>query len=203
MKFTGPRVKLSRRLGIPLTPKAIRYMERKPYPPGEHGANQRRMAKMSDYKRQLMEKQRLKAQYNLSERQLRNYVRRASHTTSNTETSLIRILESRLDAMVLRAGFARTIYSARQLVLHGHIRVNGKWVNMPSQRLRVKDVVSVKPGSRTIQPFQQALEEMVASPPGYLERNKEEMTAQMVYLPERAEVPVSCAVQLVIEYYSR
>jgi len=203
MKFTGPRVKLSRRLGIPLTPKAVRYMERRPYPPGDHGANQRRFTKMSDYKRQLMEKQRLKAQYNLSERQLRNYVRKAAHTTSNTETELMRILESRLDALVLRAGFARTIYSARQVVLHGHIRVNGRWVNMPSQRLRVKDVISVKSESQKIQPFQDAREEMVASPPGYLERNKEEMTAQLVYLPEREEVPVSCAVPLVIEYYSR
>jgi len=203
MKFTGPRVRLSRRLGIPLTPKAIRYMERRPYPPGEHGANQRRSPKMSDYKRQLMEKQRLKAQYNLSERQLRNYVRKASRTTSNTETSLIRVLESRLDALVLRAGFARTIYAARQVVLHGHIRLNGRWVNIPSQRVKVKDVISVKADSRKIQPFQQALEEMVVSPPGYLDRNKEEMTAQLVYLPEREEVPVSCTVPLVIEYYSR
>jgi small subunit ribosomal protein S4 len=130
-------------------------------------------------------------------------VRKASRTSSNTETALIRILESRLDAVVLRAGFARTIYAARQVVLHGHIRVNGRWANMPSQRMKVKDVISVKPNSRKIQPFQQALEEMVVSPPGYLERSKEEMTAQLVYLPEREEVPVSCAVALVVEYYSR
>lgn len=203
MKYTGPVVKLSRRLGLPLTPKAIRFMERRPYPPGEHGPSKRRTTKVSDYKRQLLEKQRLKVQYNVSERQLRNYVRAAVREKENTEEALIRMLETRLDAVVLRAGFARTIYAARQVVRHGHIRVNGKPVDMPSQRVRPKDVVAVQPESQKIAGFREAREEMVVPPPVYLNRSNEEMAAELAYLPRREEVPVSCAIQHVIEYYSR
>ncbi len=113
MKYTRPKVKLSRQLGIPLTPKAIRFMERRSYPPGEHGETKRRSAKMSDYKRQLLEKQRLHAQYNIHERQLRNYVKKATNKKGNAAENLIQILETRLDSIVLRAGLARTIYAAR------------------------------------------------------------------------------------------
>ena len=203
MKFTGPIVKLSRRLSLPLTPKAIRFMERRPYPPGEHGPSKRRTTKVSDYKRQLLEKQRLKVHCNVSERQLRNYVRAAVREKENSEEALIRMLETRLDAVVLRAGFARTIYAARQYVLHGPIRVNGIWVNIPSQQVKPKDVVAVQPESQKIAGFKAAREEMVAPPPAYLNRSNEEMTVELAYSPRREEIPVSCTIQLVIEYYSR
>jgi small subunit ribosomal protein S4 len=178
-------------------------MERRPYPPGEHGPSKRRSAKISDYKRQLLEKQRLKVQYNVSERQLRNYVRAAVKERENTEEALMRLLETRLDAVVLRAGFARTISAARQYVLHGHIRVNGRPVNIPSQRVRPKEVVAVQPQSQKIAVFVAAREEMVAPSPPYLNRSRDEMTVELAYLPRREEIPVSCAVQSVIEYYSR
>ena len=125
MKYTGPKVKLSRALGIPLTPKAMKYMARKPYPPGPHGMRKRHK-KQSEFGNQLMEKQRLRAQYNLSEKQLRNYYRAASQEKGNTGENLIQKLESRLDAIILRAGFSPTIYGARQLVNHGHVLVNAK-----------------------------------------------------------------------------
>ena len=203
MKFTGPIAKASRRLGLPLTLKAARIMQQRPYPPGDHGPSKRRTTKISDFKRQLLEKQRLKWQYNVSERQLRNYVRAAVSKKENSEEALIRMLETRLDAVVLRAGFARSIYAARQFVLHGHIRVNGKWVNIPSQRVKLKDVVAVQPESQKIESFKAAREEMVVPPPAYLNRSNEEMTVELAYLPKREEIPVSCAIQLVIEYYSR
>ena len=124
MKYTGPKIKLSRRLGFALTPKAGKYLERRSDPPGVHG-KRRKSAKLSDYGRQLLEKQRLRFQYNISEKQLQNCYQKAVRKKGNTADILIQLLESRLDALVLRAGFARTIYAARQLVNHGHVQVNG------------------------------------------------------------------------------
>ncbi|HEV7365406.1 MAG TPA: 30S ribosomal protein S4, partial [Gemmatimonadales bacterium] len=134
MNRRGPKVKLARQLGIPLTPKAQRVMERRPNPPGQHGASPRR--KISGYKKQLIEKQRLRAQYNLSERQMSNAFAEAIRQPGNTGVRLLQFLEFRLDAIVLRAGFVRTIYAARQAVTHGHLQVNGKKVDRPSYRLK-------------------------------------------------------------------
>lgn len=203
MKYTGPRVKLSRQLGLPLTPKSNRFMERRPYPPGEHGEKKMRRSKTSDYKKHLMEKQRLRAQYNLHERQLRNAVQKAVHESGNTEDRIIQKLETRLDAFVMRAGLARTIYAARQYVLHRHILVNGRWVNIPSQKVKVEDEVTVKEKSRKLPCFVEAAEEMINPPPPYIERTSETMTARLLRMPTREEVPVSCDMPLVIEYYSR
>jgi small subunit ribosomal protein S4 len=203
MKYKGPKIKISRQLGLALTAKAVRYMERRPHPPGEHGPLKRRASKISDYKRQLLEKQRLKAQYHLHERQLRNYVRKAARKKENTENALIQLLETRLDAVVLRAGFARSMHAARQYVSHGHIMVNGKWVNNSSRAVRPSEIVSVRPKSTSLACFEAAREEMVVAPPAYLSRSNEEMTVKLEHLPVREEVPVSCTVPLVIEYYSR
>ena len=203
MASKATKVKLSRQLGIPLTPKAIRFMERKPHPPGEHGARRQRAAKVSDYKRQLMEKQRLRHQYNLDEKQLRTQIRKASRKQGDPTDNIIQALETRLDAMVFRAGLAKTIFAARQYVNHRHILLNGKWVSRPSHRVRVGDVVSVRPKSRKLPCFVSAAEEMVGPAPPYLERSREEMSAKLTHLPEREEVPVSCLIGHVIEYYSR
>jgi len=127
MKFTGPKIKKSRRLGIALTPKAEKYLERRPHPPGQHGPSRRR-GKQSDYGKQLVEKQRLQYQYNLSEKQVRRYYQAASRKQGNTAEFLLQLIETRLDALVLRSGFARSIYQARQLVSHAHFNVNGKKV---------------------------------------------------------------------------
>jgi|FaiFalFF_MnMetaG_3_1042247.scaffolds.fasta_scaffold00189_11 small subunit ribosomal protein S4 len=201
MKYTGPKVKLSRKLGIALTPKAQKYMERKPYPPGQHGPEKRR-AKLSDYGRQLLEKQRLRFQYNVHERQLRRYYEEASRMPGNTADNLIQLLERRLDALVLRAGFARTIYAARQYVRHGHIEVNGRKVDIPSYRVNVNDVISVREKSRRIPDIQEAVRNAGQAPP-YLEVSKADFSARLLYIPPREEIPVICEVPMVVEFYSR
>jgi small subunit ribosomal protein S4 len=203
MKYTGPKVKLSRQLNLPLTPKAVKFMNRNPYPPGMHGSRKGYHGKMSDYKRHLMEKQRLHAQYNVNERQMRNYVHKAIHASGNPVDNLIRKFETRLDAFVLRSGYAKTIYAARQYVNHRHILVNRRWVNISSLHLKPNDVISIKPGSRRLPCFITAVEEMVNLPPAYIERSIENWSAKLLYFPERREVPISCDVPLVIEYYSR
>jgi small subunit ribosomal protein S4 len=207
MKVKGPKVKLSRRLGIPLTPKASRVMGRKPYPPGLHGRHRRLgRVRMSDYKRQLLEKQKLSAQYNVTEQQLRNYfekaIRRAQRTPDITSADvLVQLLETRLDAVVMRSGLARTIYAACQYVSHGHILVNGRRVNLPAYQVQVGDVVSVRPESRRISALTETLEG--ASPPPYLQLSRDDMSVRLVYLPRRDEIPALGELRLVLEYYSR
>ncbi len=200
MNYTGPKVKLSRKLGIPLTLKARKYMQKRPYPPGQHGRN-RRFSKLSDYGKQLLEKQRLRYQYNISDRQLRRYFEKASRMEGNTADNLIQLLERRLDAFVFHAGLARSIWAARQYVTHGHILVNGKKINIPSYQLNVNDEVQVKEKSRKLPCFQEAIR--VASPPPYIELSKAELKAKFLYIPPREEVPVICEVPQVIEFYAR
>ncbi|MDJ0754788.1 MAG: 30S ribosomal protein S4 [Ardenticatenaceae bacterium] len=202
MKYTGPKVRLSRRLGIPLTAKAARIMEKRSYPPGQHGpAKQYRRGRISAYERQLLEKQRLRSQYNIHERQMRNYYRKSAKKEGNTVDILVQMLESRLDAAVLRAGLAPTIYAARQYVNHGHLQVNGKKVNIPSYQLKVGDVVDVRPKSQRMSMFQDVIEN--AYPPDYIALDKGKMSFALLYLPRREEVPIVCEVAQVIEYYSR
>lgn len=202
MKYTGPKVRLSRRLGVAITPKAAKVMELKPYPPGQHGVARQR--KMSDYKRQLIEKQRLRNQYNLSERQLRNYFKKAAMTTGNPAQRLIEMLETRLDAVILRSRMAKTIYAARQYVSHGHILVNGRRVDIPAFQVREGDVVTVKEKSRKIPQLMDAWEEAVALPvPTYLEIDEKAHSAKLVAKPNREEVPVICEMSLVTEFYSK
>ncbi len=200
MNTPRPKVRLSRRLGLPLTPKAVSYFERRPYPPGEHGRKRRQQ---SDYSTRLLEKQRLRAQYDVSETQLRRAFDRARRTGGKTGEALIQELESRLDATVLRAGFARTIYQARQFVTHQHVLVNGRRVDRPSYRLRPGDWISIAERSRTKEPFQVAAAGAHAAAPAYLEVRPADLTARVERVPGREEIPVVCEEQLVVEYYSR
>ncbi|MEU5552987.1 30S ribosomal protein S4 [Micromonospora sp. NPDC047793] len=202
MNQSRPKIKRSRRLGIPLTPKCVRYFERRPYPPGVHG---RARTKESDYKVRLLEKQRLKAQYDLREKQLRLAFERAVGRPGKTGEELVIDLETRLDALVLRAGLARTIYQARQAVTHGHVNVNGRRVDRPSARLRPDDVIAVREGSRAKTPFVVAAAGAHAPErtAPYLDVDLAGLTARLIRLPQRAEVPVRCDEQLVVEYYSR
>ncbi|MER5456473.1 30S ribosomal protein S4 [Micromonospora sp. NPDC002389] len=202
MNQSRPKIKRSRRLGIPLTPKCVRYFERRPYPPGVHG---RARTKESDYKVRLLEKQRLKAQYDLREKQLRLAFERAVGRPGKTGEELVVDLETRLDALVLRAGLARTIYQARQAVTHGHVNVNGRRVDRPSARLRPDDVIAVREGSRAKTPFVVAAAGAHAPErtAPYLDVDLAGLTARLIRLPQRAEVPVRCDEQLVVEYYSR
>ncbi|RIK45082.1 MAG: 30S ribosomal protein S4 [Chloroflexi bacterium] len=201
MKYNGPKVKLSRKLGIPLTAKAARIMDKKSHPPGEHGREKQFRRKVSDYARQLLEKQRLRAQYNIHERQMRNYVDRAVRKKGVTGNTLIQILETRLDAFVHRAGLAPTIYAARQLVGHGHVQVNGRRVDLPAYELRPNDVVTIKESSRQMPLILDAVDN--ANPPSYIELDKANLRARLLRLPEREETPIICELPLVIEYYSR
>jgi small subunit ribosomal protein S4 len=195
----GPKVRLARQLGIALTPKAARVMERRPNPPGQHGATPRRT--VSGYKKQLVEKQRLRAQYNMSERQMSNAFAEAIRQSGNTGVRLLQLLEMRLDAVVLRGGFVRTIYAARQAVTHGHVRINGQKVDRPSFRLKPGDVVSLADKSKEMVAFTGPLE--VARPPAYLELDREKRSVRVREVPEREQIPIQCETSLVIEYYSR
>jgi small subunit ribosomal protein S4 len=202
MKYTGPKVRLSRRLGHALTPRAAKVMDKHGTPPGQHGgSHQRGRAKMSDYKRQLIQKQLLRAQYNVHERQLSNYYKKATKKSGNMIDNFVAMLETRLDAVVNRGGLTRTIYAARQVVSHGHIQVNGKRVNIASFNVKIGDVVSVREKSRKIQLFWDSVKP--AQPPEYLELSKPELTVELKALPIRDEVPIICEVPRVIEYYSR
>jgi small subunit ribosomal protein S4 len=198
-----PKVKKSRALGIALTPKAVKYFETRPYPPGEHGRGRKQN---SDYKTRLLEKQRLRAQYDISERQMLRAYDRARKVQGKTGEALIVELERRLDALVMRAGLARTIYQSRQMVVHGHIEVNGRKVDKPSFRVRPEDVVQVRERSREKTPFVVAREGGWAGEgesPRYLQVNLAALAFRLDREPNRPEIPVICDEQLVVEFYAR
>lgn len=199
------KVRESRALGIPLTPKSVRYFEKRPYGPGEHGRARRRQD--SDYAVRLKEKQRLRAQYGIREAQMRIAFEEARREKGMTGENLVELLEMRLDALVLRAGFARTTAQARQAVVHRHILVDGKIVDKPSYRVKPGQVIQVKPKSQTSVPFQVAAagvnRDVLPDVPPYLDVDLERLKASLVRRPQRDEVPVTCDVQMVVEYYSR
>ena len=199
MKYTGPKVKLSRRIGVSMTRKAAKCMERKPGAPGMHRSRFGR--KLSDYGKQLLEKQRLRFQYNVTDRMLRNYYRKASAKVGNTAETLIQFLECRLDALVLRAGLAPTIYAARQLVGHGHIRVNSKRVDIPSFQVRPGDTISVREKSRSMDMIRSAIQDTEDVP--YLAVDRDMLTAALTRVPSVDEVPVIAEIGVVVEFYSK
>ena len=197
----GPKVKISRRLGVALTTKAAKVMAKKAHPPGMHGPGKKMGRKMSDYKKQLLEKQKLRAQYNIRERQLRNYYKKAIAKTGKSGDHLLQMLETRIDSLVMRAGFASTIYAARQYVSHAHFQINGKRVTSPSHTVKPNDIISVKPKSRKLVMFANVLDS--ASPPPYISLNKEEMSASLVSMPAVEDIPIIFDISLVVEFYSR
>ena len=203
MNQPRPKVRLSRAVGIPLTRKCAKYFERRPYPPGVHG---RRRRTDSDYKLRLREKQRLRYQYNVSEKQLRRAFDAAVRMPGKAGDNLIALLERRLDAVVHRAGLARSIYQARQLVSHGHFAVDGQKVDIPSYRLRPGQVVEVRERSRQKPPFVLAAAGAQAPDgptPGYLHVEFTALRTRLVEQPARQQVPVQCDEQMVVEFYSR
>ena len=199
-RYTGPRLKIIRRLGTPI-PGLMRTDPdlRRPYPPGQHGPTKRK--KLSDYALRLMEKQKLRFHYGLSERQLRRYVAEAFAGKGNSGHMLLQLLERRLDNVVFRAGFAPTMAAARQMVLHKHITVNGKRVNIPSYQVRPGD--SLQPHTKS--KMKDKVAEAQKDPnnlkvPDYLEAA--DGVAKMKVLPERDSVPLDLDPQLIVEYYS-
>ena len=202
MNQSRPKVRRSRALGIALTPKDVKYFERRPFPPGQHG---RSRPKVSDYKVRLLEKQRLKAQYNIREKQMQAAFDRAVRRPGKTGEEMIIDLETRLDALVLRAGFARTIYHARQIVSHQHVNVNGKRVDRPSYRVSPYDTIEVAERSRQKTPFKVAAAGAHAPErrAPYLETDLAGLKTTLIRLPRRPEIPVLCDEQLIVEFYSR
>ncbi len=201
-RYTGPRLRIIRRLGTPL-PGLMRTDPdmRRPYPPGQHGPTRRK--KLSDYALRLMEKQKLRFHYGVSEGQLRRYVAKSFSKKGNSGTNLLVALERRLDNMVFRGGFAPTIPAARQMTRHGHILVNGKRVNIPSYELRLGDVITVREKSKW---KERALEAMKdpnnLATPSYVEISDGVAEIKVKAMPEREDIPLDIDPQLIVEYYS-
>jgi len=192
---------LSRSLGIGITPKGAKVLDERPSRPGQHGRDRHTL---TEYGTRLREKQRLRAQYHITERQLQRAFPEAARKPGRTGDNLIADLERRLDTVVLRAGFARSIYQARQLVSHGHVLVDGVRLNLPAYRVQDGEIVSIKPASTLMPVFVAAREGAhVDSTPPYLEVNRELLAARVLREAVRAESPVVCDMQLVVEYYAR
>ena len=201
MKRTGAKVKISRQLGIAITPKAARILEKRPNPPGQHGENAGSRRKISEYKKQLLEKQKLRAQYFVTERQMRRYYAMAKRAQGDTGRNLIGILESRLDAVALRGGFAPTIYAARQLVTHGHVMLNGRKASIPSMNVKPGSVVTLTESGKKIPASITSLANVKA--PAYLDVDKDKAAVKLLEVPMRDKVPVICEIGMVVEFYSR
>lgn len=199
-RYTGPRLKIIRRLGTPI-PGLMRTDPdlRRPYPPGQHGPTKRK--KLSDYALRLMEKQKLRFHYGLSERQLRRYVAQAFAGKGNSGHMLLQLLERRLDNVVFRAGFAPTMAAARQMTLHNHVTVNGKRVNIPSYQVRPGDTIQLREKSKMRERALEAQKDPNnLKVPDYLEAG--DGMAKMKLLPERDQIPLDLDPQLIVEYYS-
>ena len=196
-----PVGKLSRALGIPITPKAAKVMDERQTRPGQHGRSRH---VPSEYGLRLREKQRLREQYFISEAHLRRAFAAAARRPGPTGENLFADLERRLDAVVVRAGFARSVYQARQLVSHGHIEVNEHRLDRPGARLDDGDVVTVREPSRSMPVFVAAREAPdPPAVPAYLEVRHDLLAVRVVRAARRHEVPVTCDEQLVIEFYAR
>lgn len=199
--YNGPRVKKMRALGVNLPGLSRKTMDRRPFPPGQHGQTRRR--KLSDFGKQLLEKQKLRINYGLSEKQLRRLIVESKASKAATGDRLLELLESRLDNVVFRAGFAPTIPAARQLVSHGHILVNGRRVNVASYRVRAGDVIRPRERSLNLVAIVESLASMSLTRPAWLGYDEPKRLVQMVASPTPDSVPFEIDVQLVVEFYSK
>ena len=206
-RYTGPDCKLCRREKMKLFLKGAKCdspkcpIELRPYPPGEHGRNR---PKDNDYLLQVREKQKTKRIYGILEKQFHNYYEEASQTRGRTGEALLQILESRLDNVVYRAGFAKSRDMARQLVRHGHFLVNGKRVDIPSYRVTGTDIVEVRPTSLELTPFVVARAEAGERPaPAWIEVIPDKMRVLVHSLPARAQIDTQVQEQLIVELYSK
>jgi len=204
--YRAPKARMMRRFGE-ATFRAHKYhgiLEKRQTPPGQHGPKARRAKKKSEYGKRLEEKQKLRFIYNVLEKQMRRYVKRAFTSKGVSGHTLLQILETRLDNLVYRMGFANTIWSARQLVSHGHILVNGKKLNIPSYEVRVDDVITLKEKMRENIQIQEALKSCPAGlVPPYLEVDRDTYSAKLTAMPQRDDIPVKIEEQLIVEYYSK
>jgi SSU ribosomal protein S4P len=206
-RYIGPWVRVDRRFGVVVSGKksAPKILSRRNYPPGQHGRIKGRKRKLTEYGLRLMEKQKLKFLYGgIREKQFKKYFEMASKSKGNTGQVLLQLLERRLDNVVYRLGFASTRRQARQFVVHGHILVNGKKVNIPSYLVYVGDVIEVKPSSRDIPQIKENLENKdPRSVPVWLQLDKENFRGKVIDLPKDIQLEIPINLQYVIEFYSR
>ena len=204
-RYIGPKARVSRRLGTNLwgTRGETIALDRRPYPPGEHGRTRRR-GNASEYLIQLQEKQKARFSYGVMEKQFRRYYEEANRQPGKTGDNLLRILESRLDNVVYRAGLARTRRMARQLVSHGHFTVNGVKVDIPSYRVSQYDIIDIKDKSINTLPFEAARQAAGDRPiPAWLQVVGERQRILVHQLPERAQIDIPLSEQLIVELYSK
>jgi small subunit ribosomal protein S4 len=200
-RYTGPRTRISRRFGVPIFGPS-KYLERRNYGPGMHGPKSRR--KLTDYALGLGEKQKFRYYYGLLERQFRGVYEKAKRRRGVTGETMLQILETRLDNIVFHLGFANSRPAARQMVTHGHVRVNGRKMNVPSGSLKVNDVVEVKDCNVSRQMALKHLETATSrAVPEWLSLNKEAFKGTVLRIPTRAEIQPIANEQAVVEFYSR
>jgi small subunit ribosomal protein S4 len=200
-RYTGPKTKIARKFGEPIFG-LDKYFERKNYYPGQHGLMRKRR-KVSEYGKQLQEKQKVRYTYGLLERQFRNLYEKASHLKGRKGENLIILLESRLDNTVYRLGIAPSRAAARQLVSHCHILVNGHVCNIPSLLLTPGSVVSVRERSKSLEVIKNSLGSIQKSRYSWLEWDNAEMSAKFLNRPDRTEIPETINEQLIVELYSK
>ncbi len=199
-RYTGPKSKIARKLGEPIFGED-KYFAKRNYPPGQHGANKRR--KLSEYGTQLREKQKAKYTYGVLERQFRNYFKKASASKGVTGEELLQLLEQRLDNVVYRLGIAPSRAAARQLVLHRHITVDGKVVNIPSFSVNPGMVVAVREKSKSLEVIQDALAGFNHSKYPWIEWDESVKGGKLLHLPQREDIPENIKEQLIVELYSK
>ena len=200
-RYRGPIVKKSRRLGIALSGKAARIMEKRPNPPGQHGSRMAR--KMSDYGRHLLEKQRFRYTYGLLEKQFRNYVIKAMSKSGVAGDNLLQLLETRLDNLIFRAGFSLTIREARQLVTHKHVLVNGKCINVPSFQVKPGMKIQVSEKMQNNVQIRESVGKSSNKTIPYIDILRPDLSILLNEIPSREMIPVNLDENMVIEFYSK
>lgn len=200
-RYTGPRLRIMRALDCDLPGLSPKRPDRRPYPPGQHGAKLGARRKPSNFRKQLVEKQKLRYHYGVTERQLRNIVERARHMAGKADENIVALLERRLDNVVFRAGMAPSIPAARQLVTHGHVLVNGARVDRVSYAVRPGIVISLKDKVRALSPVVQSWARPALEIPEWLSRDVEAMSAKVAAYPFGV-APFVLQSNLVVEYYA-
>jgi small subunit ribosomal protein S4 len=199
-RYTGPKTKIARKFGEPIFGED-KVLQRRNFPPGQHGQNKRR--KTSEYGTQLREKQKAKYTYGVLEKQFRNLFKKASRLKGITGVILLQLLESRLDNVVYRLGVAPTRAAARQIVLHRHSTVNGQVVNIPSYDVKPGDVVGVREKSKSLEVIADALAGFNHSKYPWIEWDEATKSGKFLHLPEREDIPENIKEQLIVELYSK
>ena len=199
-RYRGPKSKIARKFGEPIFGPS-KALQNKSYPPGQHGKGRRK--KLSEFAIQLAEKQKAKYTYGLLEKQFANVFNKASRKSGITGEILLQLLESRLDNTIYRLGIASTRRAARQLVLHKHIMVNGRIVNIPSYSLRNNDVVSVRERSKSLELISNSLASKAIKTFSWLEWNSTDYIGKFLNPPDREEIPENIKEQLIVELYSK